>query len=128
MGASILATPFSPPFTTLVTIFGGFGACLEFLAFSLLAFDFVTLTFLYVTFILAVKMFATVTTGDGTLEVILIVHCFSIFGVLLSFQLQHAATAMIAVRGMTRPPFVIDRFTVEWRGYTCFRLHLIHGT
>ena len=29
--------------------------------------------------------------------------------------------------GMTRPPLVIDRFTVEQRGCTCIRFNLIHG-
>ena len=125
---SILATPFSSSFTTLVTIPGGFGGGLVFLAFSLLAFEFVTLALFYVAFVLVVTTFATNPTGDGTPEVILMNHCYSIFGVLLFFQLPHATTATIAVRGMTRPPLVIDRFTVEESGYTCFRFHLIHGT
>ena len=82
-------------------------------AVSLLAFEFVTLALFYVAFVLVVTMFATKPTSDGTSEVILMVHCFSIFSVLLSFQLQHATTVMIAVRGMTTPPIVIDRFAVE---------------
>ena len=79
-------------------------------------------------FVLVVMMFATEPAGDGTPEVILMVHGFSIFSVLLSLQFQHAPTAIIAVRGMTRPPFVIDRITVEEWGYTCYGFHLIHGT
>ena len=47
---------------------------------------------------------------------------------LLSFHLQHTTTAVVAVRGMTRSPLVIDRFTVERRGCICIRLNLIHGT
>ena len=47
---------------------------------------------------------------------------------LLSFHLQHTTTAVVAVRGMTRSPFVIDRFTVEQRGCTCIKFNLIHGT
>ena len=43
-------------------------------------------------------------------------HSFPIFGVLLSFHLQHTTTAVVAVRGMTRSPLVIDRFTVAQRG------------
>ena len=104
VGGSILATPFSSPFTTLVTILGGFGGCLGFLAFSLLAFEFITLALFYVAFVLVVTTFATKPTGDGTPEVIMMVHCFSIFSVRMSFQLQHTPTAMIVVRGMTRPP------------------------
>ena len=128
VGGSIIATPFSSPFTTLVTILGAFAGCLGFLALSLLALEFVTLALFYVAFVLVATTFATKTSGDGTPEVILMVHCFSIFTVLLSFQLQHATIAMIAGRGMTRPPIVIDRFIVEDRGYICFRAHLIHGT
>ena len=72
--------------------------------------------------------FATIPTGDGTSEMILMGHCIPIFSVLLSFQLQHTTTAMVAVRGMTGPSLVIDRFTVEeWR-CTGFRFHLTHGT
>ena len=55
-------------------------------------------------------------------------HGFPILGMLLSLHLQHTATALIAVRGMTRPPLVIDRFAVEQRGCTCIRFNLIHGT
>ena len=128
VGGSILATPFSSPFTILVTILGGFGGCLGFLAFSPLAFDYITLALSYVAFVLVVTTFATKPTGNGTPEVILMVHCFSMFSVLLSFQLELAPSAMIAVGGMTRPPLVIDRFRVEEWGYTCFGFHLIHGT
>ena len=59
---------------------------------------------------------------------ILMGHRFPILGMLLSFHLQHTATAVIPVRGMTRPPLVIDRFAVEQRGCTCSRFNLIHGT
>ena len=59
---------------------------------------------------------------------VLISHCFSIFGVPLSFHLQHTTTAEVAVRGMKRSPLVIDRLTVEQWGCTCFRFNLIHGT
>ena len=55
-------------------------------------------------------------------------HCFPIFSVLLSFQLQHTTTAMVAVRGMTGSFLVIDRLTVEESGCACFRFNLIHGT
>ena len=98
------------------------------LAFSLLPFVFVTLTFFYVTFVLVVTMFATVTTGDSTPEMVLMGHCFPIFGVLLSFHLQHTTTAEVAVTGMTRSPLVIDRLTVEEWGCTYFRFNLIRGT
>ena len=98
-----------------------------FLAFSFLAFEFVTLVLFYVAFLLVVATLATNLTDDGTPEVIPMVHCFSIFSVLLSFQLQHAPTAMIAVRSMTRPPLVVDRFTIKDRGETCFGFHLIYG-
>ena len=87
-------------FTTLVPILGSSGGCLGFLALSLLPFVFFTLTFFDVTFVLVVTTFATVPTGDGTPEMILMGHCFPIFSVLLS-QLQHTTTAMVAVRGMT---------------------------
>ena len=99
-----------------------------FLAFSLLPFVFVTLTFFCVTFVLVVTKFATVPTGDGTPEMILMDHCFPILSVLLSFELKHTTTAMVAVRGMTGSSLVIDRFTVEERACTCFRFNLIHGT
>ena len=95
------------------------------LAFSLLPLEFITLAFHYVTFVFVVTTFAT---GDGTSEMILMGHRFPILGMLLSFHLQHTATAVIAVRGMTRPPLVIDRFAVEQRGCTCIRFNLIHGT
>ena len=61
-------------------------------------------------------------------EVVLMGHNFSIFGVLLSFDLQHTTTAVVTVRGMAMPPLVIDRLTVEQKGCTCFRFNLIHGT
>ena len=80
------------------------------------------------TFILVLTTFATVTTGDGTREMVLMGHSFPIFGVLLSFHLQHTTTAVVAVRGMTRFPLVIESLTVEQRGCTCFRFNLIHGT
>ena len=99
-----------------------------FLAFSLLPFVFVTVTFFHVTFVLVVTTFATVTTGDGTPEMVQMGHCFPIFSVLLSIQLQHTTTAVVAVRGMTGSSLVIDRLTVEDWGCTCFRFNLIHGT
>ena len=99
-----------------------------FLAFSLLPFVFVTLMFFDVTFVLVVTTFATVPTGDGTPEMILKGHCFPIFSVLLSCQLQHTTTAMVAVRGMTLSSLVIDRFTVEEWGCTGFRFIITHGT
>ena len=61
-------------------------------------------------------------------HLVLMGHCFHIFGVLLWFHLQHTTTAELAVRGMTRSPLVIDRLTVEEWGCTCFRFNLIHGT
>ena len=82
----------------------------------------------YVTFVLVVTSFATVPTGEGTIEMILMGLCFLIFSVLLFFQLRHTATAMVAVRGMTGSSLVIDRLTVEEWGCTCFRCNLIHGT
>ena len=112
----------------LVPILGSSGGCLGFLAFSLLPFVFVTLPLFYVTFVLVVTMFATVPTGDGTPEMILLGHCFPIFSVLLSGHLQHTTTPMVAVRGMTGSSLVIDRLTAEERGCTCFRSNLIHGT
>ena len=98
------------------------------MAFSLLPFVFVTLMFFYVTFVLVVTTFATVTKGDGTPEMVLMGHCFPIFSMLLSFQLQHTTTAVVAVRHMTGSSLVIDRFTVEEWGCICFRFNLIHGT
>ena len=62
-----------------------------------LPFVFVTLTFFYVTFVLVVTAFATIPTGDGTPDMILMSHCFPIFSVLPSFQLQHTTTAIVAV-------------------------------
>ena len=88
---------------------------------------FVTLTFFDVTFVLVATTFATVPTGDGTPEMTLMGHCFPIFSVLLSFQLQHTATAMVAVRGMAGSSLVIDRLTVEEWGCTGFKFNLIHG-
>ena len=117
-----------PPFTTFIPILGVSGGCLVLLAFSLLPLEFITLSFLFVTFVLVVTTFATITTGDGTPEMVVMGHSFPIFGVLLSFHLQHATTAVVAVRGMTRSPLVINRFTVEQRGCTCIRFNLIHGT
>ena len=74
------------------------------LAFSLLPLVFVTLSFLYVTFVLVVTTFATVTTGDGTPEMVLMGHSFPILSALLSFHLQHTTTAVVAVMGITRSP------------------------
>ena len=125
---STLITPLASSFTTFIPILGRSGGCLGLLAFSLLPFVFVTLTFLYVIFVLVLTTFATVPTGDGTPEMVLMGHCFSIFGVLLSFNLQHTTTAEVAVRGMTRSPLVTDRLTVEQRACTCFRFNLNHGT
>ena len=82
----------------------------------------------YVTFVLVVTMFATVTTGDDTPEIVPMGHCFPIFRVLLLFQLQHSTTAEVAVKGMTMPPLVSARLAVEEWGCTCFRFNLIHGT
>ena len=96
--------------------------------FSLLPFVFVTRTFFDVTLVFPVTTLATVPTGDGTPEMILMGHCFPIFSVLLSFQLQHTTTAMVGVRGMTRSSLVIDRLTVEEWGCTGFRFHLTHST
>ena len=98
-----------------------------FLAFSFLLFVFVTPRFFDVTFLLVVMTFATVPTGDGTPEMILVGHCFPIFSVLLCFQLQHTTTAMVAVRGMTGSSVVIDGLTVEQWGCTGFRVNPTHG-
>ena len=125
---SIFATPLATSFTTFIPFLGVFGRCLGLLAFGLLTLEFITLAFLYVTFVFVVTTFATIPTGDGTPEMILMGHRFPILAMLLSFHLQHTATAVIAVRGMTRPPLVIDRFAVEQRGCTCIRFNLIHGT
>ena len=128
LGVPTLLQPSASSFTTVVPILGSSGGCLGFLAFSFLPFVFVTLTFFYVTFVLVVTAFPTVPTGDGTPEMILMGHCFPVFSLLLSFQLQHTTTALLAVRGMTGPSLVIDRLTVEEWGCTCFRFTLIHGT
>ena len=74
------------------------------LAFGPLTLEFLTLAFLCVTFVFVVTKLATIPTGDGTPEMILMGHRFSILGMLLWFHLQHTATALIAVRGTTRPP------------------------
>ena len=73
-------------------------------------------------------MFATVPTGDGTPEMIVMGQCLSIITVLLSFQLQHTTTAIVAVRGMIVSSLVIDRFTVEEWGCTGLRFNLTHRT
>ena len=106
-----LCHPLATSFTTFIPILGSCGAFLGLLAFSLLPRLFVTFSFLYVTFVLIVTTIATVTTGDGTPEMVLMGHSFPIFSVLLSFHVQHTTTAVVAVRGMTRSPLVIDRFT-----------------
>ena len=93
-----------------------------------LSLEFITVAFFYVTFVFVVTTFAAIATGDGTPEMILMGYRFPILSMLLSFHPQHTATAVIAVRGMTRPPLVIDRFAVEQRGCTCVRCNLIHGT
>ena len=98
-----LPPPLPTP-TTPIPILGSCDGCLGLLAFSLLPLVFVTFSFLYVTLVLVVTTFATVTTGDVTPEVVLMGHSFPIFGVLLSFHLQHTTTAVVAVRGMTRSP------------------------
>ena len=125
---STFANSLATSFTTFIPILRVFGGCLGLLALRLLPLEFITLAFLYVTFVFVVTTFATIATGDGTPEMILTGHRFPIFGMLLSFNLQHTATALIAVRGMTWPPLVIDRFAVEQRGCTCIRFNLIHGT
>ena len=94
----------------------------------LLPLEFVTFSFLYVTFVLVVTTFATIAAGDGSPKMVLMGHSFPISGVLLSFHLQHTTTAVVAIRGMTRSPLVIGRFTVEQRWCTCIRFDLIHGT
>ena len=125
---STFATPLATSFTTFIPILGVSGGCLDRLALGLLSLEFITLAFLYVTFVFVVATFAMMATGDGTPEMILMGHRFPILGMLLSFHLQHTATAVIAVGGMTRPPLVIDRFAVEQRGCTCISSSLIHGT
>ena len=106
---STFATPLATSFTTFILIRGISGGCLGLLAFSLLSLEFITVAFFYVTFVFVVTTFATIATGDGTPEMILMGFRFPILGMLLSFHPQHTATAVIAVRGMTRPPLVIDR-------------------
>ena len=83
VGGSILATPFNSTLPSLVSILGGFGTSLVFLAFGLLAFEFTALTLFDVAFVLLLTTFATELEGDGAPEVVLMVHCFSIFIVLL---------------------------------------------
>ena len=102
LGGPFFATPLATSFTTFMPIRGISGGCLGLLAFGLLTLEFITLAFLYVIFVLVVTTFATIPTGDGTPEMILMGHRFPILGMLLSFHLQHTATAVIAVRGMTR--------------------------
>ena len=116
---STLATLLASSFTTLIPILGSSGGCLGLLVFSRLPLVFVTFSFLYVTFVLVVTILATVTTGDGTPEMVLMGHRSAILGMLLSFHLQHTTTAPVTVRGMTRSPLVIDRPSVEQRGCTC---------
>ena len=128
LGGPFLPPPLPPPLPPLSPIWGVLVGVWPFCAFSFLPLVFVTFSFLYVTFVLVVTTFATVTTGDGTPEMVLMGHSFPIFGVLPSFHLQHTTTVVVAVRGMTRSPLVIDRRTVEQRGCTCFRFNLIHGT
>ena len=128
VGVLTLTTSPASSYTTLSPIRGSSGGCLGLVAFSLLPLVFVTLTFFYVTFVLVVTTFATVTTGDGTREMVLMGHCFPIFSVLLLFQLQHTTIAVVAVKGMTGSSLVVDSFTVEELGCTCFRFNLIHGT
>ena len=102
---STFATPLATSFTTFIPILGVSVGCFVLPAFSLLPLEFITLAFVDVTFFLVVTTFATIATGDGTPEMILMGHSFPIFGVLLSFDLQHTTTAVVAVRGMTRSPF-----------------------
>ena len=92
LGGPPLPPPLATSFATFIPIRGGSGGCLAFLAFSLLPLEFVTLSFLYVTFVLVVTTFATITTGDGTPEMVLVGHSFPILGVLLSLHLQHTTT------------------------------------
>ena len=81
---SIFATPLATSFTTFIPILRVFGGCLGLLAFGLLTLEFITLAFLYVTFVFVVTTFATIATGDGTPEMILMGHRFPILGMLLS--------------------------------------------
>ena len=85
VGVPIVPTPFASTLNSLVSILGGFGRSLVFLAFSLLAFQFIALTLFDMAFVLVVSTFATESTGHGEAVVILMVHCFSIFSVLLPF-------------------------------------------
>ena len=128
LGVPPLAPPLPPPLPPLSPFWGVLvgvwafwrsGSCRVCLSLS---------RFFDMTFVLVVTTGATIPTGDATPEMILMYHCFPSFGVLLSFQLQHTTTAMVAVRGMTGLSLVIDRFTVEEWGCTGFRLNLTHGT
>ena len=125
LGGPFLPPPLPPPLPLLSPLWGFLVGVFGLLAFDLLTPEFITLAFLYVTFVFVVTTLATIPTGDGTPEMILMGHRFPILGMLLSF---HTATAVIAVRSMTMPPLVIDRFAVEQRGCTCIRFNLIHGT
>ena len=113
VGCCILATAFASTFLSLVSTLGGFERSLAILAFSFLAVEFIALTLFDVVFVLVVTTFATESTRDGAPEVIVMVHCLLILSVLLPFLVQHASTAMVAVRGMTRPPVLIDRSAAE---------------
>ena len=128
LGSPSLPPPLPPPLPPLSPLWGVLVGVWIFWRSASCLIEFVTLSFLYVTFVLVVTRFATITTGDGTPEMGLMGHKFTIIGVLLLFHLQHTSTAVVAVRGMTRSPLVIDRFTVEQRGCTCVRFNLIHGT
>ena len=123
-----LPNPFATLFTTSIPTLGVSGGCLGLVAFSLLPLEFITLAFLYVTLVFVVTTFATIATGDGTPEMILMGRSFSVLGMPLSFHLQHTATAVVAVRGMTRSYLVIDRLTVKRRACTGISFNLIHGT
>ena len=124
---SSLTTPLATSFT-FIPIRGISGGRRVLLALRLLTLEFVTLAFLDVAFVLIVTTLATVTTGDGTPEVVLMGHSFPIFSMLLTFHLQHTATAEIAVRGMTRSPLAIDRSAVKQGGGACISWNLVHGT
>ena len=116
LGVPSLPTPFPPPSPPLSASLGILEGVSDFCRSASWRLSLSLSGFFFVAFILVVTTIATKATGDGTPEAILMVHCFFIFSVLLSFQLQHAPTAMIAVRGMTRPPLVVDRFAVEELG------------
>ena len=109
LGSPPLPAPLPPPLQPLSPFWGVLEGALGFMAFSLVPFVSATLRFFYVTFVLALTTFATVTTGDGTPEMVLMGHWFPIFSLLLSFQLQHTTAAMVAVRSMTGSSLVIDR-------------------